>query len=196
MNNQELEQEILSFIPYSPSGMTKSALHRLIRTDRSSMLKAVSHLTDLGYIRQETKGNTHLLSLIDTKSDIKTFKGVMKWQIDLLSESIKKLNEHKKLFKFREYKKKPNEYKPINPKIAQDLMQFSMYVDYLMQHSNKYHYAKQFKFMTEKEANFRINKIDRILKKSIDQVFTKHSKERLGLIYWIQHTDRTWNVII
>lgn len=197
MNNQELEQEILANIPIT-DGISKSDLFRKLKTDKSSMLSACNHLIDLGYIAQETQGNKHILTRIDTKNDIETFNSVMKWQNDLLVESVKKLNTHKELFKVKKHKRppKPPVYKPINEKIHQDLIHFSMGIDYLMQHSNKYNYAKIIKTITEKDANFRINKIEEMLHKSISQVFEKHKNDKVALTWWIKKVQRTWNVFL
>lgn len=186
---------IFSLIPVV-DGISKSELFRKLKTDKSKFLKAVNHLIDLGYIAQEKQGNKHILTRIDVKNDIETFNGVLEWQTDLLDESVKKLLRHKKLFKVRRYKKKPTEYKPINGDVMQDLIHFSMFIDHLMQHSNKYNYAKNFKIITEREAKFRIDKIEKIVRKRIDQVFEKHKKEFVGIIYWIKKIERTWNVLL
>ena len=197
MNNQELEQEIIANVPIT-DGISKSDLFRLMHTQKAKMITAVNHLIDLGYIAQKTEGNRHILTRIDTKNDIETFNSVMKWQNDLLVESVKKLNTHKELFKVKKHKRppKPPVYKPINEQIHQDLVHFSMGIDYLMQHSNKYNYAKMIKTITEKDAKFRINKIEDMVHKSISQVFEKHKNEKKALVWWIKKVQRTWNVLL
>ena len=200
MTNSDLEWNILRL---ASSPISKNDLWRKTSSQKQDVLNAIDRLVSTGNLqltKESAKGGIrHIVVTVDTSSDDITWNGILKFQQDQLEETVSRLQAHKKLFK----KTKTKTYhegqlvyvfKPLNSKITEDLLQFSMQIDYLMQHLIKFQYALSFKIITSRKANERIEKIQDIISSQINKVMKNHAKDHEGLTQFIQLQTRTWNL--
>ena len=196
MANPDLESEILRIasVPIS-----KTDLWRKTSSQKQDVFNAIDHLASTGNLQLKKEGRKHLVVRVDTSTDDITWNGILKFQQDQLQETVSRLQEHKKLFKKTKTKTYHEgqlvyQFKPLTKQITTDLLQFSMQIDYLMQHLIKFQYALSFKIITSQKANSRIGKIRGIISSEINKVMKNHAKDHEGLAQFIQLQTRTWNV--
>lgn len=200
MTNSDLEWEILK-IAQSP--ISKNELWRKLASQKQDVHLAIDRLVSTGNLKltkETAKGGTrHVVRTVDTSSDDITWNGILKFQHDQLQVTASALQEHKKLFKKTKTKTYHEgqlvyQFRPLNKQITSDLLQFSMQIDYLMQHLIKFQYALSFKIITSQKANSRIDKIRGIISSEINKVMKNHAKDHEGLTQFIQLQTRTWNL--
>ena len=196
MTNSDLEQEILQI---ATSPMSKSEIWRKTGSQKQDCFNAIDRLVSKGNLHLKPEGNRHIVRTVDTSLDDITWNGILKFQQDQLQETVSRLQEHKKLFKKTKTKTYHEgqlvyQFRPINKELWSDLSQFSMQIDYLMQHLIKFQYALSFKIITSQKANLRIEKIQGIISSEINKVMKNHTKDHEGLAQFIQLQTRTWNL--
>ena len=196
MTNSDLEWNILQI---ATSPISKSELWRKTSSQKQDVFSAIDRLVSTGNLQLSQEGNRHIVRTVDTSSDDITWNGILKFQQDQLQETVSRLQDHKKLFKKTKTKTYHEgqlvyQFKPLNKQITTDLLQFSMQIDYLMQHLIKFQYALSFKIITSQKANSRIDKIRGIISSEINKVMKNHAKDHEGLTQFIQLQTRTWNL--
>ncbi len=196
MTNSDLEWNILQI---ATSPISKSELWRKTSSQKQDVFSAIDRLVSTGNLQLSQEGNRHIVRTVDTSSDDITWNGILKFQKDQLEETVSRLQDHKKLFKKTKTKTYHEgqlvyQFKPLNKQITTDLLQFSMQIDYLMQHLIKFQYALSFKIITSQKANSRIDKIRGIISSEINKVMKNHAKDHEGLTQFIQLQTRTWNL--
>ena len=196
MTNSDLEQEILQI---ATSPMSKSEIWRKTSSQKQDCFNAIDRLASTGNLQLTPEGNRHIVRTVDTSLDDITWNGILKFQQDQLQETVSRLQEHKKLFKKTKTKTYHEgqlvyQFRPINKELWSDLSQFSMQIDYLMQHLIKFQYALSFKIITSQKANSRMEKIRGIISSEINKVMKTHHKDHEGLAQFIQLQTRTWNL--
>lgn len=197
MANPDLESEILRIasVPIS-----KTDLWRKTSSQKQDVFNAIDHLVSTGNLQLTKEGRKHLVVRVDTSTDDITWNGILQFQQDQLHKTVLKLKEHKKLFKKTKTKTYHDgqlvyKFSPINKEIQSTLLQFSMQIDYLMQHLIKFQYALSFKLITKQKANARLERVQQIITKEINKVTLNHSwKDQDGLSQFIQLQTRTWNI--
>jgi len=196
LTNSDLEWNILQI---ATSPISKSELWRKTSSQKQDVFSAIDRLVSTGNLQLSQEGNRHIVRTVDTSSDDITWNGILKFQQDQLQETVSRLQDHKKLFKKTKTKTYHEgqlvyQFKPLNKQITTDLLQFSMQIDYLMQHLIKFQYALSFKIITSQKANSRIDKIRGIISSEINKVMKNHAKDHEGLTQFIQLQTRTWNL--
>ena len=196
MTNSDLEWDILQI---ATSPISKSELWRKTSSQKQDCFSAIDRLVSTGNLQLTKEGNRHIVRTVDTSSDDITWNGILKFQQDQLQVTVSALQEHKKLFKKTKTKTYHEgqlvyQFRPLNKQITADLLQFSMQIDYLMQHLIKFQYALSFKIITSQKANSRIDKIRGIISSEINKVMKTHHKDHEGLAQFIQLQTRTWNL--
>ena len=196
MTNSDLEFDILRL---ASSPIVKSELWRKTSSQKQDCFSAIDRLVSTGNLQLTKEGNRHIVRTVDTSLDDITWNGILKFQQDQLEETVSRLQDHKKLFKKTKTKTYHEgqlvyQFRPLNKQITSDLLQFSMQIDYLMQHLIKFQYALSFKIITSQKANSRIDKIRGIISSEINKVMKNHAKDHEGLAQFIQLQTRTWNL--
>ena len=200
MTNLDLESKILEI---ATSPISKNELWRKTSSQKQDVFNAIDRLVSTGNLqltKESGKGGIrHVVRTVDTSSDDITWNGILKFQKDQLEETVSRLQARKKLFKKTKTKTYHEgqlvyQFKPLTKQITTDLLQFSMQIDYLMQHLIKFQYALSFKIITSQKANLRIDKIRGIISSEINKVMKNHAKDHEGLAQFIQLQTRTWNV--
>ena len=196
MTNSDLEFDILR-LASSPIG--KSELWRKTSSQKQDVFNAIDRLVSSGNLQLTKQGNRHIILTVDISADDITWNSILKYQKEQLHESVLRVQDHKKLFektKTKTYHEGLLVYvfKPLDSKITIDLMQFSMQIDYLMQHLIKFQYALSFKIIPSRKAKSRIETIQGIISSEINKVMKKHPKDHEGLTQFIKLQTRTWNV--
>ena len=197
MTNSDLEWNILQI---ATSPISKSELWRKTSSQKQDVFSAIDRLVSTGNLQLSQEGNRHIVRTVDTSSDDITWNGILKFQQDQLEVTVSRIQEHKKLFKKTKTKTYHDgqlvyKFSPINKEIQSTLLQFSMQIDYLMQHLIKFQYALSFKLITKQKANARLEMVQQIITKEINKVTSNHSwKDQDGLSQFIQLQTRTWNI--
>ena len=196
MTNSDLEWNILQI---ATSPISKSELHRKTSSQKQDVLNAIDRLVSIGNLQLTKEGNRHIVRTVDTSSDDITWNGILKFQQGQLKETVSRLQEHKKLFKKTKTKTYHEgqlvyQYRAIKKEIMSDLLQFSMQIDYLMQHLIKFQYALSFKILTKRKATSRLERVQALITKEINRVMKDHVNDYEGLRQFIQLQTRTWNV--
>tara|TARA_Y100001936_G_C15712747_1_gene476835 strand:+ start:48 stop:644 length:597 start_codon:yes stop_codon:yes gene_type:complete len=196
MVNPDLEGVILK---HASVPISKSDLWRKTTSQKQDVFNAIDHLVATGNLQLTKEGRKHLVVTVDTSADDITWNGILKFQKDQLHETVLRLQEHEKLFKYTHTKmyhegRLVHQYRPLNKQITSDLLQFSMQIDYLMQHLIKFQYALSFKLITKQKSSSRIERIREIITKEINKIMSDHPNEREGLSQFVQSQTRTWNI--
>ena len=196
MTNSDLEFDILRL---ATSPISKSELWRKTSSQKQDCFSAIDRLVSTGNLQLTPEGNRHIVRTVDTSLDDITWNSILKYQKEQLHESVLRVQAHKKLFEKTKTKTYHEgqlvyQFRPINKELWSDLSQFSMQIDYLMQHLIKFQYALSFKLITSRKAKSRIETIQGIISSEINKVMKTHPKDHEGLTQFIKLQTRTWNL--
>ena len=162
-----------------------------IKISERDFWKKVSDMLDMGYLIDVSKNKHEFLIQRVNETDNRNFLSVLSYHKKLLNESIKELSKYKRLFP---NVKSTHKYAhmPLR-KVSADFSKFSMAIDYLMISHIRATYMLHFGMIRQSVAVDMVNRIDKIIKKGITQLYTDHPKEKKQIIFSIRKTNRQFD---